>query len=69
VALKDSDILNLPDAPDFQSAAPALSLNELIALCERMLPYTNAIRYSKPEPQFVGEAFRLYTEEKHEKKG
>lgn len=59
MSLKDSDILNLPEAPDFMSEETDLTLNELIALCEKMLPYTNEIRYSKPEPEFLGEAFSL----------
>jgi hypothetical protein len=59
MALKDSDILNLPDAPDFISKPPEMTLIELIALCEKMLPYWNKERYSKPEPEFVGEAFKL----------
>jgi hypothetical protein len=57
--LKDSDLLNLPDAPDFISTPPACSLIEMIQICERMLPYWNAIRYSKPELPFVGDAFVL----------
>jgi hypothetical protein len=59
MTLRDSDILNLPDAPDFISEPPAYSLAEMIQLCEKMLPYWNALRYSKPEPPFVGEAFSL----------
>ena len=59
MTLKDSDLLNLPDAPDFESRPPEMTLNDLISLCEKMLPHWNAIRYSKPEPQFVGESFVL----------
>ena len=59
MTLDDSDILNLPEAPDFISEPPAYTLEEMIALCEKMLPYWNEIRYSKPEPEFVGEPFVL----------
>lgn len=59
MTLRDSDILNLPDAPDFISRPPDYSLAEMIALCEKMLPFWNKQRYSNPEPEFVGEAFRL----------
>jgi hypothetical protein len=31
----------------------------MIELCEPLLPYWNEIRYSKEEPEFIGEAFRL----------
>lgn len=31
----------------------------MIQMCEKMLSYWNAIRYSKPEPEFLGEAFSL----------
>jgi hypothetical protein len=59
MSLRDSDILNLPDAPEFISKPPVYTLEEMIRLCEKMLPYWNRLRYSKPEPKFVGEAFRL----------
>ena len=57
--IKDSDQLVLPDAPDFISLAPQQSLAEMIAICEKMLPYWNAIRYSKPEPVFLSGPFVL----------
>jgi hypothetical protein len=38
MALKDSDILNLPDAPDFISKPPEMTLIELIAPCEKRCP-------------------------------
>jgi hypothetical protein len=57
--LRENDILDLPEAPDFISKPPRYSLWEMIQLCEPMLPYWNKLRYSKPEPEFVGEAFRL----------
>ncbi len=59
MTLRDSDILNFPDAPDFISKPPEYSLVELIAICERMLPFWNEQRNSKPEPPFVGEPFSL----------
>lgn len=57
--LEESDILNLPDAPDFESKPPEMTLAELIALAEKMLPYTNALRYRVPEPPIVAEEFTL----------
>ncbi len=59
MTLRENDILNLPDAPDFISKPPVYSAAEMIQMCEQMLPYWNALRYSKPEPAFVGEAFVL----------
>ncbi len=59
MTLKDSDILDLPDAPDFISEPPVYTVEEMIALCEKMLPYWNAKRYCEPEPEFLGEAFSL----------
>jgi len=59
MTLRDSDILNLPEAPDFISEPPRYSVSEMIELCEKMLPYWNEIRYSKAEPEFVGSAFSL----------
>ena len=59
MVLKDKDILNLPDAPDFISDPPTYTFEEMIRLCERLLPYWNEKRYSKPEPEFVGEPFCL----------
>lgn len=52
--------LIFPDAPDFVSTPPQYSVAEMIRLCEALLPYWNKIRYSKPEPEFVGPAFSLY---------
>lgn len=65
--LKDSDILNLPDAPDFISKPPEMTMDEMIALAEKMLPYTNALRYSKPEPPIMMEAFVLDSSIEEEK--
>jgi hypothetical protein len=59
MALKDSDILNLPDAPDFISEPPRYTATEMAEMCEKMLEQWNNIRYSKPEPEFIGEAFKL----------
>ncbi len=63
MSLKDSDILVLPDAPDFISNPPKYSMNEMIQICEKMLPYWNTVRYSKPDPKWIGEAFRLVEDE------
>ncbi len=59
MTLSQSDLLNLPDAPDFISHPPEYSLVEMIELCEKMLPEWNIRRYSTPEPPFVGQAFLL----------
>lgn len=50
---------DLPDAPDFISEPPKYTLAEMIKLSQVMLPYWNKIRYSKPEPEFVGDPFVL----------
>ena len=63
MVLRENDILNLPEAPDFISASPSYTLAEMIKLCEPMLVYWNQQRYSKPEPEFVGEAFSLRDDE------
>ena len=57
--LDDSDNLDLPEAHDFISMPPVYSLEEMILLCEKLLPYWNSRRYSQPEPPFLGEAFSL----------
>lgn len=45
MSLLDSDDLILPDAPDFISESPHYTASEMAALCEKMLPYWNSIRY------------------------
>lgn len=57
--MRDKFDLNLPEAPDFISKEPNIPQAEMIKLCEKMLPHWNKIRYSKPEPEFIGEAFKL----------
>ncbi len=57
--LKDSDNLDLNDAPDFISRPPKYTWTEMIKICEQMLPYWNKIRYSKPDPEYIGEPFTL----------
>ena len=59
MTLRDSDILDLPEAPDFISRPPVYTVAEMIALCEKMLPFWNAQRYSKPEEPFTGEPFTI----------
>ena len=51
------DTIELPDAPGFISKPPRYELEEMITLCEKLLPYWNQQRYSKPEPPFIGEEF------------
>lgn len=46
MTLKDSDILNLPEAPDFISKPPVYTAAEMIKICEPMLPYWNRQRNS-----------------------
>lgn len=60
--LDPSDILNLPDAPDFISEPPRYTAGEMAQLCEKMLPHWNRIRYAKPRPEFIGEPFRFRDE-------
>jgi hypothetical protein len=50
--------LNLPDWRD-QSPPVHLSLVEIIALCEKMLPYWNAERFTKPPPPLPDRPFSL----------
>jgi len=57
--LKESDILNLPDAPDFISEPPAMTMEQMLALDEKMLPFWNKERIKNAPPEFVGEAFKL----------
>jgi hypothetical protein len=60
--LSDDDILNLPDAPEFISKPPAYTVNEMIKICEAMLPYWNKQRENMPEPPLMKEPFVLYDE-------
>ena len=62
MTLRDRDILNLPEAPPQLSEPPRYTAAEFIALCEKMLPYWNRERFSKPPAPFVGEPFRLIEE-------
>ena len=57
--LRPTDILNLPDAPDFISEPPRYTATEMARMCEAMLPYWNKMRLANPPPPFVGEPFRL----------
>lgn len=50
---------NFPDAPDFISETPIYSATEIIRMMEPYLPFWNEQRYSKPEPEFIGDEFRL----------
>jgi len=68
MTLRDADILNLPDAPDFISKPPVYPLPEFIALCEKLLPYWNKQRFAAPPPLPPGEAFKLLDEGSERKK-
>lgn len=61
--LRPTDILSLPDAPDFISKPPQYTATEMARMCEAMLPYWNKIRHATPPPPFVGEPFRLRDED------
>lgn len=63
MTLRDEDILDLPDAPEFISRPPVYSLADFIALCEKQLPYWNKIRFVSPPPLPPGEPFRLVDDE------
>ncbi len=63
MSLDEKDILDLPEAPDFIREPPLYTAAEMAAICEKMLPYWNAQRYSRPEPEVPGEAFELLEEE------
>jgi hypothetical protein len=60
--LKNSDILELPDAPGFISKPPQYTASEMAALCEQMLPYWNAQRLLQPEQPLTGKPFSLTQE-------
>jgi hypothetical protein len=62
MTLRDVDILDLPEAPDFISKPPTYPLPEFIALCERLLPYWNKQRFVAPPPLPPLEAFKLLDE-------
>lgn len=57
-SILDQNLL-LPDAPDFISEPIQYSVTEMIQMCEPMLRFWNEIRYSRREPDFLGEAFKL----------
>lgn len=59
MAIKESNLLELPEAPEFISKPPTYSFDEIIRLSIPLLPYWNEQRYSKPRPRFIGEAFSL----------
>jgi hypothetical protein len=67
MALRETDILNLPDAPEFISRPPTYSIAEFISLCEKMLPIWNQQRYASPMPPRKGEPFRLLEMEEKER--
>lgn len=56
------DDLDLPDWSDKQPQR-TLSLAEIIALCEKMLPYWNRERFAKPPPALPDRAFSLADDE------
>lgn len=60
MALDDSMELNLPDMPDFISTPPVYSCEEMIKICEAMLPYWNALRLKNPPPVLDLPEFKLW---------
>jgi hypothetical protein len=63
MTLRDSDILNLPEAPDFISRPPSYPLPEFIELCAKQLPYWNQQRYAAPRQLPPTGQFRLKEED------
>ena len=53
------------DLPDWtgQEPQPPLSLAEIVALCEKMLPYWNAERFAKDPPPLPDRPFSLVDDE------
>lgn len=51
--------LSLPDAPDFISKPPRLSMSEYIKLCEELLPMELARRERVEELPIITEEFYL----------
>lgn len=49
--LRDDLDLNLPDAPNFFSTRPQYTVNELIIICQAMLPHWNKQRFVDREPE------------------
>lgn len=68
MTLRDQDILNLPEAPDFISKPPVYPLPEFIALCEKLLPYWNKQRFATPPPLPRGDTFKLFDDDCETKK-
>jgi hypothetical protein len=60
--LPDDLILSLPDSWAEIEETPPLSLPEIIAICEKMLPIWNAERFKKPPPPFPPLPFTLFPE-------
>ncbi len=59
----DDDKLDFPEAPEFISQPPQYSLQEMIKLWEKMLPYWNEKRYQPGSPYLEAvsfEPFNLY---------
>ncbi|WKZ56987.1 MAG: hypothetical protein QY326_09665 [Bdellovibrionota bacterium] len=58
IKIPDQWKLNLPVLPT-QDDADRLTLPEIIAICEKMLPIWNAERFKKPAPPIPTEPFSL----------
>ena len=63
--LPDKLKLVFPDWSD-KDPPPILSLPEIIAICEKMLPLWNAERFQKPAPPGLDRQFALIDEERDE---
>jgi hypothetical protein len=51
--------LEFPEALYFMAEVVSFSATEMAEMCERMLPVWNEKRYSRPDPEFIGEPFSL----------
>lgn len=63
MSLNEEDILVLPEAPQFISEPPKFTVNEMIALCEPLLPYWNELRFREPPKPMIGEPFKFLPED------
>ena len=58
--IRATELLDLPDAPDFVSVTPEVSLEDNIKLCEQMLEVWNKDRFEKlKELPIITEDFYL----------
>ena len=63
MVIKDSDKLNLPEAPDFMSEVPKYTMQEMMEICEKMLPFWNKERLKSPPVLVKRDDFTLCSKE------